>query len=140
MRGDDPALVAQAARTLLAALVGDRDPTLVVEEHGGSSIEELDVGAVVDACTTPPFLVDRRVVVVRDAGRLGAADAARLAAYLADPLPVLRAGAGGRGRHRPPVPGEGGRGDGRGRRHRRRDGSGPQELAGRAAPEAARCG
>ena len=36
--------------------------------------------------TTPPFLVDRRVVVVRDAGRLSAADAARLAELLADPV------------------------------------------------------
>ena len=36
--------------------------------------------------TTPPFLVDRRVVVVRDAGRLGAADAARLVEVLASPV------------------------------------------------------
>lgn len=89
VRGDDASLVAQEARALLERLVGERDPALVVEEHGGSSIEELDVGAVVDACTTPPFLVDRRVVVVRDAGRLGAADAARLVAALEDPLPSI---------------------------------------------------
>lgn len=89
VRGDDPSLVAQEARALLEQLVGGRDPALVVEEHGGSSIEELDIGAVVDACTTPPFLVDRRVVVVRDAGRLNAADAARLTAALEDPLPAI---------------------------------------------------
>lgn len=98
VRGDDPALVTQAARGLLEQLVGDRDPALVVEEHGGSAIEELDAGAVVDACTTPSFLVDRRVVVVREAGKLNAAGGARLAATLEDPLPstvlVLVSGGG----------------------------------------------
>ena len=42
----------------------------MVEEFGGPGAEQLDVGAVIDACTTPPFLVERRVVVVRDAGQL----------------------------------------------------------------------
>lgn len=98
VRGDDASLVAQEARSLIERLVGGHDPSLVVEEHGGSSSEELDVGAVVDACTTPPFLVDRRVVVVREAGRLTAADAGRLVSALADPVPsitlVLVAGGG----------------------------------------------
>lgn len=96
VRGDDPALVSQATRAAIDRLVGDRDPALVVEEHGGA--EDLDVGVVLDACTTPPFLVDRRVVVVRDAGRLTAADATRLVEHLAHPLPgvclVLVAGGG----------------------------------------------
>ena len=98
VRGEDPALVAQEARSLIDRLVAGRDPSLVVEEHGGSSVDGLEIGAVVDACTTPPFLVDRRVVVVRDAGRLGANDAARLVEALADPVPsiavVLLAGGG----------------------------------------------
>ncbi len=89
VRGEDPSLVAQAARALVERLVGERDPALVVEEHGGPSADDLDAGAVVDACTTAPFLVDRRVVVVRDAGRLSAADGGRLAAVLADPLPSV---------------------------------------------------
>jgi DNA polymerase-3 subunit delta len=89
VRGDDPSLVAQEARSLIERLVGGRDPALVVEEHGGASIDALDIGAVVDAATTPPFLVDRRVVVVRDAGRLTAADAKRLADTLADPTPAI---------------------------------------------------
>lgn len=96
VRGDDPILVAQAARRLVDELIGERDPSLVVEEHGTG--EELDAGAVVDACTTPPFLVDRRVVVVRDAGRLSTADAARVAQALAEPVAdvqlVLLAGGG----------------------------------------------
>jgi DNA polymerase-3 subunit delta len=98
VRGDDPSLVAQAAHALTARLVGDGDASLMVEEFGGPGIEPFDVGAVIDACTTPPFLVDRRVVVVREAGQLNAADAKRLVAYVQDPLPttalVLVAGGG----------------------------------------------
>jgi len=98
VRGDDPSLVGQAARALIEELVGEGDAALTVEEFGGPAVDEVDVGAVVDACTTPPFLVDRRVVVVRDAGRLAAADAGRLVGYLEDPLAttvlVLVAGGG----------------------------------------------
>jgi DNA polymerase-3 subunit delta len=97
VRGDDAALVAQEARALIDRLVGTRESSFVVEEHGGSG-EDLDVRAVIDACLTPSFLGDRRVVVVRDAGRIGAAETAALAAVVADPLPstvlVLVAGAG----------------------------------------------
>ena len=88
VKGDDPSLVAQATHGLVERLVGGGDPSLMVEEFGVPGADELDVGAVVDACTTPPFLVDRRVVVVRDAGRLVADDARRLVAYLDDPLPT----------------------------------------------------
>jgi DNA polymerase-3 subunit delta len=97
VRGDDPTLVAQEARGLIDTLVGDRESSFVVEEHGASG-EDLDVKAVIDACLTPSFLGDRRVVVVRDAGRIGAAEAAGLGAVVADPLPttvlVLVGGAG----------------------------------------------
>lgn len=78
VRGDDATVTSQEARGLVQRLVGDRDPALVVEEHGWTA-DELDIGRVVDALVTPPFLVDRRVVVVREAGRLNAADAGRLA-------------------------------------------------------------
>ena len=88
VRGEDAALVGQATRDLLEQLVGPRDPALVVEEHGGPTADGLDVGSIIDACATPPFLIDRRVVVVRDAGRLSATDSARLVALLEDPLPT----------------------------------------------------
>ncbi|HTZ10071.1 MAG TPA: hypothetical protein VMB72_13425 [Acidimicrobiales bacterium] len=98
VRGDDAALVGQAVHDLLGELAGGHDPAMVVEEHGAPGADDLEVGAVVDALTTPPFLSDRRVVVVRDAGRLGAGDAGRLVACLEDPLPgvtlVLVAGGG----------------------------------------------
>jgi DNA polymerase-3 subunit delta len=85
VKGDDASLVAQQVRALLAEVVGDRDHALVVEELGGGG-EELNVGAVVDACLTPPFLIDRRVVVLRDAGRLLTADVPPLVAVVEDPL------------------------------------------------------
>ena len=86
VKGDDASLVAQEVRTLLADVVGDRDHALVVEEVGGGAGDDLDVGAVVDACLTPPFLIDQRVVVVREAGRLLTADAPRLVEVVEAPL------------------------------------------------------
>ncbi len=98
VKGDDASLVAQEVRTLLAEVVGDRDHSLVVEEIGGGPSDDINVGAVVDACLTPPFLIDRRVVVVRDAGRLLTADVPRLVDVVKDPLPstvLILVGGGG---------------------------------------------
>jgi DNA polymerase-3 subunit delta len=98
VKGDDASVVAQEVRTLLAEVVGDLDHALVVEEIGGGPGDELSVGAVVDACLTPPFLVDRRVVVVREAGRLLTADVPRLVEVVKDPLPstvLVLVGGGG---------------------------------------------
>jgi DNA polymerase-3 subunit delta len=98
VKGPDPSLVAQAAHALVERLVDGGDPSMMVEEFGGPGVDQFDVGAVIDACTTPPFLVDRRVVVVREAGQIGTGDAKRIVAYLADPLDttalVLIAGGG----------------------------------------------
>ena len=88
IKGGDASLVAQAVRTLLTDVVGDRDHSLVVEEIGGSPGDEINVGAVVDACMTPPFLVDQRVVILRDAGRLLTADVPRLVDVVSNPLPT----------------------------------------------------
>jgi DNA polymerase III subunit delta len=98
VRGDDPSLVAQEVRTLLAEVVGDRDHSLAVEEIGGGPGDDINVGEVVDACLTPPFLIDRRVVVVRDVGRLLTADVPRLVEVIKDPLPstvLILVGGGG---------------------------------------------
>lgn len=96
VRGDDPSLVAQAIAGVVAKVLAGRDPDSAVEEHGVGG-DDIDVDKVVDALVTPPFLVDRRVVVVRDAGRLLAGDATRLADCLVEPVPgvVLVLGSGG---------------------------------------------
>jgi DNA polymerase-3 subunit delta len=97
VKGDDPSLVAQAVREVLGDLLGDRDPAMVVEEHVEQASDASAASAVVDAVTTPPFLTDLRVVVVRDAGRFSSADAARIAAALDEPVPgvVLVVASGG---------------------------------------------
>jgi len=81
--GDDPALVAEAVRRLVDDLVGDSDRALAVEDFAG---DEVDLAVVADGCATPPFLVDRRVVVVRDVGRFGVEELGPILKYLEDPL------------------------------------------------------
>ena len=87
----------QVVQDVITEALGGADPSTAVEEHGYGA-EEVDVGAVVDALQTPPFIVERRVVVVREAGRIASAEAGRLVDCLSDPLSgvtlVLVAGGG----------------------------------------------
>jgi DNA polymerase III subunit delta len=106
--GADPVLRDDAATRLIAELLGGTDRALAVEEFTAGGRAEGDepgseggdalVAAVVNAASSPPFMTDRRVVVVRDVGALRAAEVAPLLAYLEDPLPttelVLVAGGG----------------------------------------------
>ena len=64
--GDDPSLVGEAVRSLVDELLGGADRSVAVEEYAG---DEVDLSAVADACRTPAFLADRRIVVLRDAGQ-----------------------------------------------------------------------
>jgi DNA polymerase-3 subunit delta len=93
--GDDPTLVADAVRGLVDELVGDRDRALVVEEIRA---EEADLAVVADGCATPPFLTDRRIVVLRGIGRFSTDEVGPLLGYLDHPLDttvlVLAAGDG----------------------------------------------
>jgi DNA polymerase-3 subunit delta len=95
VQGDDPVLVNEAARATIDELVGPADRAMVLEDLSG---DEVDLAAVADAAATPPFLADRRVLVVRDIGRFGAEELAPLLAYLEHPLDttslVLVAGGG----------------------------------------------
>jgi len=86
VKGSDPSLVADAVRALIAELVGDDDPGLMVEDRTVDPDDETVVAAVLDACLTPPFLSARRIVVARNAAALRADGAARLVEYLAQPL------------------------------------------------------
>jgi DNA polymerase-3 subunit delta len=94
--GDDESILRAAVTELVHELVGDADRSLMVDEFDG---EEVEVRAVVDAAQTPPFLTERRVVVLRDVGRFSTDELAPLVAYLADPLPtteLVLVGGGGR--------------------------------------------
>lgn len=120
VRGDDPVLRDEALTRLVDELVGDDDRTLAVEEltvpgraataegdgggdgdggePGGAPARDEVVAAALNAAQSPPFMTGRRVVVVREAGNLAAADAEPLVVYLADPMEttalVLVAGGG----------------------------------------------
>jgi DNA polymerase III subunit delta len=89
VRGDDPVLLAEAVRTLVATLIPEGDDAALVVEDLDLDQQPTDdhgVGALLDACLTPPFLTDRRVVLARNAGALNADEAARIVQYLAEPL------------------------------------------------------
>lgn len=83
LTGDDPTLLSNARSALVAELVGDGDPSLMVAELDG---EDYEMRELVDAAQTAPFLTDRRIVVGRGMGRFKAADVEPLIGYLADPL------------------------------------------------------
>lgn len=93
IRGDDPTLVGDEVRRVVAELSGG-DP-MAVEDLSG---EDVTPAAIADACQTPPFLAPRRVVVAREVGRFLTEELAPLLAWLADPLPttslVLTGGGG----------------------------------------------
>jgi DNA polymerase-3 subunit delta len=94
--GDDESILRAAVSDLVHELVGDADRSLLVDEFDG---DDVDIGTIVDAAQTPPFLTDRRVVVARDVGRFTAEQVAPLVSYLADPLPstdLVLVGGGGR--------------------------------------------
>lgn len=87
VKGDDPALRAEAVRTLLGDLVGDADRSLLVEEFDLPA-DDADTAAPVDAARTPPFLTDRRIVVLRDVSGYPTAGLRPLLEYLGDPSPT----------------------------------------------------
>ncbi|HEX2699420.1 MAG TPA: DNA polymerase III subunit delta [Acidimicrobiales bacterium] len=93
VRGDDPSLVADEVRRLVAELSGG--DAMAVEDL---TADDVTAAAIADACQTPPFLASRRVVVARGMGRFLTDELAPLLHWLADPLPtsalVLTGGGG----------------------------------------------
>ncbi len=93
VKGGDEVLLGEGVTSLVGELVGDGDRSLMVEEltvdhHAVADDSGYDIGPLVDAAQTPPFLTERRVVVARHAAVFSTKDAvAPLVAYLADPLP-----------------------------------------------------
>jgi DNA polymerase-3 subunit delta len=85
LRGEDDVLLSNALAELVHQQMGDGDRALMVTEFEG---DEYDIGSVVDAAQTSPFLTDSRIVIARQISRFNTEQAAPLAAYLADPLPT----------------------------------------------------
>jgi DNA polymerase-3 subunit delta len=99
VKGSDPALVDRGLEQLLAELTSpeatnpepkdatsaDLSAAVAIEEHRApSSEDEVMIGPVLDALFTPAFLADRRIVVLRDAERLDASQAAELASRIGE--------------------------------------------------------
>jgi DNA polymerase-3 subunit delta len=85
LKGSDDVLRGDALSTLVDELVGSDDRSLVLDEF---DLDLTTLGSAIDAAQTPPFLTDRRIVVVRRFGRFSKNDeVAGLLDYLADPLP-----------------------------------------------------
>ncbi len=86
--GEDPGLVSQELSALLNELTEMTEFTgAIVEEYAQASRDEpVPIGAILDACRTPPFLTDRRLIVVRDGASLDAQQTKEVIAYLKEPL------------------------------------------------------
>ena len=89
VKGDDALIVDQEHRRLAHELLGDVDPAIGLEEVDLdlASIEDR-AGALswlLDAMRTPPFLVERRVVLAREVGKLTADESRGLVDALAEP-------------------------------------------------------
>jgi DNA polymerase-3 subunit delta len=99
VKGNDPVLRDKVVDDLVSELLADDDRTLALEDHavpgrasdgeeggGGAEAREAVVAAVLNAVSSPPFMTARRIVVVREAGGLTAADAELIGRYLDTPL------------------------------------------------------
>ncbi len=89
--GTDSTMVSDALRTTIAEALGERDPSLALQDYtikdAASSSGESIVSRILEALNTPAFLVDRRVVVVRDAQLMVADEVAGLLSWMANPAP-----------------------------------------------------
>ena len=88
--GTDATMVYDALHNVVATALGDLDPSFALQDftvkdvtHAGESV----LSAVLEALNTPPFLVDRRVVVVRDAQGLLADETTLLLEWMQRPAP-----------------------------------------------------
>jgi DNA polymerase-3 subunit delta len=92
LKGSDEVLLGTALTELLEELVGAEDRSLLVEEltveqHITADDDGYDIGRLLDAAQTPPFLTDRRIVLARHAGVFSTKElVAPLVSYLSDPL------------------------------------------------------
>jgi DNA polymerase-3 subunit delta len=101
IHGEDPGLVSQELSALTEELRAlDPGGLDVVEEYGEPGRDEaIELGEILNACRTTPFFSTLRVVVVRDAKALDAAQQREVVAYLDDPVDtsvLVLASTGGR--------------------------------------------
>jgi DNA polymerase-3 subunit delta len=89
--GSDATMVYDALRNVVANAIGDLDPSFALQDFTAKDVTASGAvpvaSQVMEALNTPPFLVDRRVVVVRDAQSLVADEVALIVSWMKDPAP-----------------------------------------------------
>ena len=88
--GTDATMVYDALHQAIAEALGDLDPSFALQDFTVKDVtnaSESVLSSVLEALNTPPFLVDRRVVVVRDAQGLLSDETAALVAWMERPTP-----------------------------------------------------
>jgi DNA polymerase-3 subunit delta len=89
--GTDATMVYDAVHNVITDQLGDLDPSFALEDFTAKDVTVTGVESVVSrvmgALNTPAFLVDRRVVVVRDAQLFLADEVALLLEWIATPTP-----------------------------------------------------
>ena len=93
MVGTDATMVYDALHNVLQTALGDLDPSFALQDFtakdAASSSSESVISRVIEALNTPPFLVERRVVVVRDAQSLLADEVSELLQWIENPAPAV---------------------------------------------------
>ncbi|HVA54071.1 MAG TPA: hypothetical protein VNF05_11230 [Acidimicrobiales bacterium] len=89
--GTDATMVYDAVHNVVASALGDLDPSFALQDFTAKDVTlgsgETTLPRVMEALYTPPFLVERRVVVVRDAQLLVADEVAQLGVWMNAPAP-----------------------------------------------------
>lgn len=91
--GTDATMVYDALHNVITTALGDLDPSFALQDFTVKDVttagSESAVALVMEALNTPPFLVSRRVVVVRDAQSLVADEAALVLEWMSSPAPAV---------------------------------------------------
>ena len=89
--GTDATMVYDAVHNAVEAALDKLDPSFALQDFTAkdvtSSGTESIVPRILEALNTPPFLVERRVVVVRDANLLGSDESGPLLEWMGNPAP-----------------------------------------------------
>jgi len=89
--GTDATMVYDAVHNVIAEALGELDPSFALQDFTAKDVTssggEPITPRVIEALNTPPFLVERRVVVVRDAQSLVADEVTEVLAWMSDPAP-----------------------------------------------------
>jgi DNA polymerase-3 subunit delta len=89
--GSDATMVYDAVHNVVASALGDLDPSFALQDFTAKDVTqsggEATLPRVMEALNTPALLVERRVVVVRDAQLLVAEEVAQLTEWMSAPAP-----------------------------------------------------